>query len=302
MICTKKLFSFFLVSILLLGAAVPSFASKKKSELSDRDEPSTGSLEFRIYGEWGNNELYELDAVTPKEDSPLNGKTLYWLGSSVTYGAASRQQSMVDYIGKIDQCTCIKNAVSGTTLMTGEKNPEKSYVSRMLNPEWGFDPSEKIDAFICQISTNDTKEENLIHRGSVRDSYAGCTLEDYDLTTTLDSVAYVIQYVHDTWNCPVFFYSGSWFGGEGEVRGNKDPSGDNYDTFIQEVTQIANMFNEMDGYSVKILDLFHDEEFNHLVTDTDYSYLMGDAVHPRQAGYLIWWVPYFENFLYENLG
>ena len=57
----------------------------------------------------------------------------------------------------------------------------------------------------------------------------------------------------------------------------------------------------MDGYTVKVLDLFHNEEFNSLVTDSDYAYLMGDAIHPRQAGYRVWWVPYFEEFLYEQL-
>lgn len=298
----KKLSAIILaLSMILSLFSVSAFAEKGKNELAGRDEPSTGSIPFRIYGEWGNNELYDLDAAEVKPDSPLRGKTIYWLGSSVTYGAASRQQSMVDYIAKIDQCNCVKNAVSGTTLRTGEKNPEKSYVSRMLNPEWGFHPEDKIDAFVCQISTNDTKAENESSHGQLRDSYENCALSDFDLSTSLDSVAYVIQYVHDTWNCPVFFYAGSWFGDEGETRGNKEPSGSNYDAFIREVTEIAEKYDSMDGYTVKVLDLFHNEEFNNLVTDSDYAYLMGDAIHPRQAGYLVWWVPYFEEFLYEQL-
>ena len=294
------LLSLLLACVLMMGLA--GALAEGKEDLSNRDEPSTGSLEFRIYGEWGNNELYDLDAAPVKDDSPIEGKTLYWLGSSVTYGAASRQVSMVDYIGKMDQCTCVKNAVSGTTLFTGDEKPEKSYVSRMLNPEFGFDPQAHVDAFICQISTNDVKVENLPHMGEVRESYEGIDMEELDLSTTLDSIAYVIEYAHATWNCPVFFYAGARFGDEGEVRGNMDPSGSNYDALIGKVHEIAEKYDAMDGYTVKVLDLFHDDAFNALVTDSDYAYIMGDAVHPRQSGYLVWWVPYFEAFLYDNLG
>ena len=99
----KKLSAIILaLSMILSLFSVSAFAEKGKNELAGRDEPSTGSIPFRIYGEWGNNELYDLDAAEVKPDSPLRGKTIYWLGSSVTYGAASRQQSMVDYIAKID--------------------------------------------------------------------------------------------------------------------------------------------------------------------------------------------------------
>ena len=83
----------------------------------------------------GNAEQYHLENVKPLADSPLAGKQLLFLGSSVTAGDASLGVSMADYIAKLDGCTVIKEAVSGTTLAGTGKS---TYTSRLLQADTGL--------------------------------------------------------------------------------------------------------------------------------------------------------------------
>lgn len=78
----------------------------------------------------------------------LTGKTVIFLGSSVTYGSASGGISFADMMAKELNFHCIKEAVSGTTLADLD---ETSYVSRLKR----LDPATKADLLICQLSTND---------------------------------------------------------------------------------------------------------------------------------------------------
>ena len=283
------------------GAQEPPATSSlpQLTRAPERSTQSTGEIAFTIQGKDGNNQIYALEAVEPLEDSPLKGKVIYWLGSSVTVGYKAKGESMADFIAKRNGTECVKEAVSGTTLATQESTPETSYVSRLIGAESNLDPTADIDAFICQISTNDTNEQNWPNIGEL--VLEDRSLEDFDLSKTLDSVQYIIEYVHETWNCPIYFYSGAYFGDGGDgVRGNADPSGTHYGQLVEYVKQIAAYYDEKDGYRVGVIDLYNDEAFNASVTDSDYEYLMGDPVHPYRAGYLVWWTPYFEQYLYNE--
>ena len=257
-------------------------------------EPSDSQVgEF----EAGDNR-FKLNRIDEKEDSPLKGKTIYWLGSSVTYGVNSEHLSMADYLAARTGSTSVKDAVIGTTVLdTGAEN-SKSYTSRLINSEY-FDTSATIDAFICQISTNDAKSENLEFWGAITDADV-TDMDDFDLSTSIGGVEFIIAYVTETWRCPIYFYSGSYFGDEG-LRSNDDPAGSDYERFVNEVIAVAEKWNAIDGYTVEVIDLFHDEEFSARVSDAYYEWCMKDAIHPLQAGYLQWWTPYFEEFLSERL-
>lgn len=63
--------------------------------------------DFKTSALEGNGEKYSLDNAAPNADSPIEGKTVLFLGSSVTYGSASGGVSFADYIGKRDGCTVI---------------------------------------------------------------------------------------------------------------------------------------------------------------------------------------------------
>lgn len=247
-----------------------------------------------------NGETFVASAVKRRENSPLSGKLFYWLGSSVTYGAASDGESMAEYLAALTGCTSVKEAVSGTTIFDDGGNGDsgaKSYTRRMINSTV-FDKEARPDAFICQISTNDCTNARLSKRGEML-SYVPDYIQDCDRGTTLGGVEYIIRYVLDTWGCPVYFYSGSYFGDSG-TRANSDPKGSEYGKLVEQVKEIAKKWYD-DGYEVKVIDLYGDESLNAAVTDEYYKWCTSDAIHPKKAGYLNWWTPYFEAFLLNNL-
>ena len=235
-----------------------------------------------------------------KIESPLAGKKFYWLGSSVTYGAQSGGESMAEFLAAKTGCICKKDAVSGTTIFCDGKTSdtgEKSYTSR-LKSSTIFDKNEKIDAFICQISTNDATNSRKKNWGEIS-ADDKLYQEDFDLTTTLGGIEFIIAYVADTWDCPIYFYSGSQFLDKEKTlspRANGDPSGSNYGELVDKVLEIAEKWQSA-GVDVRVIDMFHDEAFNEAVTDAYYSWAVADPIHPRRAGYLQWWMPYFEQFL-----
>lgn len=243
-----------------------------------------------------NDARFNLNKIKMKENSILKGKKIYWLGSSVTYGSASEQLSMVDYVSARTGCISTKEAVSGTTLYNNGSN---SYVMRMQSGKI-FDTEEKIDAFVCQISTNDCTNDRLDKRGRMTADDV-LDINEFDNTTTLGAVEYIITYVAETWNCPIYFYSGAYFsdGSNKAQRQNNNPKGSEYGKFVNQVKQIAEKWDSYMDYNVKVIDLYNDEEFNSKASSKYYSWATSDTIHPKKAGYSQWWSPYIQAFI-EN--
>ncbi len=219
----------------------------------------------------GNAQKYYIENVTVLDDSPLKGKKLCFLGSSVTKGEAALDVSFVDYIAKRNSNSYIKEAVSGTTLVDNGSN---SYVQRMIN---NIDPEEEIDVFICQLSTNDVGTKSGL--GEISDSKS---LEDFDTSTIIGAMEYIICYAKQTWDCPVVFYTGTKF------------NNDRYPTMVDALLQLQ------DKWDIGVIDLWNDTEMN-AVNEEDYALYMADPVHPTKAGYLKWWTPKIEAYLYDYL-
>jgi lysophospholipase L1-like esterase len=223
----------------------------------------------------GNSSDYDVEKIETLDNSPLKGKTLYFLGSSVTIGYGSNGMAFPHYIAKRDQCAVVVEAVTGTTLM--DKN-ENSYVHRM---EFGskFDKNADVDMFICQLSTNDTGggTVDMLNLGDI----VGPTgdLSAYDKTTITGAMEYIITYARQTWGCPVLFYSCS--------RRNDT----RYARMVDRLNELASIWD------IKVLDLWNDTDFNNL-TSAQRKLWLKDETHPTKAGYMEWWTPAFEQFLY----
>jgi len=117
----------------------------------------------------------------------LTGKTVLFLGSSVTYGSGAGGISFADIMAETCGIQCIKEAVSGTTLADIR---DTSYVSRLKK----IDKSCRIDLFICQLSTNDASSNRNI-----------------DISDTEKAIRFILRYVKDTFACPIIFYTGTYF-------------------------------------------------------------------------------------------
>lgn len=220
----------------------------------------------------GNREDYSVASTQEIADSPLEGKVIFWLGSSVTEGASSGQESMADFLAKKHGAQCIKEAVSGTTLAN---RASSSYVSRLNQYLASDERVGHVDAFICQLSTNDKGFPDgfgVVTPADVRDAAA------FDTATTFGAMEYIIATAKDTWDCPVYFYTNPPMGDE------------NYETMVQSLEEIA------EKWGVTIIDLYRDQAFND-ISEEERALYMADSIHPTKAGYREWWLPKFEETL-----
>lgn len=219
----------------------------------------------------GNAKKYSVAQTAPLTDSKLCGKTIIFLGSSVTYGSASMGESFADFLAARNSLTAIKEAVSGTTLVTEN---ELSYIPRMKK----LDKNIKADAFICQLSTNDaTKKKPL---GEVSQSF---DLSDFDVSTVAGAIEYIICYAKENWHCPVIFYTGTRYKSE------------------QYPQMIELLYKLREKHDIGIIDLWNDDELNDIDKKT-YRRYMANGIHPVRAGYRDWWTPKFEEYLDKYFG
>ena len=224
----------------------------------------------------GTNDGYSVAQTQPLAESVLTGKTVLWLGSSVTYGAHSEGESMADFVAVRNGMNCIKEAVSGTLLADVQTaSGKKSYVARFKDYLAAGGGDEAIDAFICQLSTNDANSPEVLGEitgSDVRDIAA------FDTATTFGAIEYLIATAQQTWDCPVIFYTNCYY---------EDA---NYRTMVDGLKEIARKWD------IVIINLYDDAAFND-ISEEDHALYMSDRVHPTRAGYREWWTPKFEEAL-----
>lgn len=224
----------------------------------------------RIHNMAGNQPQYDFDKIEAI-DSPLKGKRIAILGSSVARGDASEEYAVGEYLAARLDCTVDKEAVNGTTLVD---NGDESYIQRMLH---NMDASKQYDLFICQLSTNDASKK--LPLGTVSDSVDS---EEFDTSTVTGGMEYIISYAQKTWDCPVVFFTGSHY------------ESDEYEQMVK------NLYLLQDKWEIGILDLWNDTEFND-ISDENRKLYMKDSIHPTKAGYRDWWGPEQEKQLLEFL-
>ncbi len=193
-------------------------------------------------------------------DSSLGGRTVIFLGSSVTYGFASKGESFVDYLAAQDGLVAVKEAKSGTTLVDDKAD---SYVSRLK----AIDKSIKADAFVCQLSTNDATQGKPL--GEIAD---GFEIDGSDNHTVAGAIEYIIAYAKQTWNCPVAFYTNTKYDSEA------------YGEMVGLLGKIAEKWN------VKVIDLWNNGQLNS-VSGEQRALYMNDNIHPTRLGYRDFWLP-----------
>ncbi len=212
----------------------------------------------------GNAAEYDLSNISELPESRLKGKKILFLGSSVTYGAASQGVSFVDYIEKMTGCIAVKNAVSGTTLVDEGNKP---YVSRLKEVK-----DTDIDFVVCQLSTNDASQKKEL--GQLTDSTDFTKLDNFNTHTIAGAMEYITAYSKNKWNdCDVMFYT------------NPKYDSEPYEKMVELAHALTAKWN------TSIIDLWNNEEFNQ-ISDEERTLYMADPIHPTKAGYLKWWTPF----------
>ena len=216
----------------------------------------------------GNGPSYDFSSIEYSGDDRFKDKTLFILGSSVSRGEASLDQAVGEYLAGRFSMKLIKETVSGTCL-AGED--PSSYVSRLKHHG---NEKENVDLFLCQLSTNDIHKTKEM--GKVSASYE---LSSFDTKTICGAMEYIIAYVKKEWNCPIFFYTNSYFGSE------------KYEEMISLLYELK------DKWEIHVVDLYYDKEFNERKKDL----YMADRIHPTKAGYRDWWGPEIERQILSSL-
>lgn len=228
----------------------------------------------------GNSDKYNVENVATKADSPIEGKTILFLGSSVTQGYASGGVSFVDYIEKIDNANVIKEVYSGTTVAytnAGYAKAENSYNPRLQK----YDASTPVEAVVIQLSSNDSTSGAPL--GEVSDTFE---LSEIDNSTFTGGMEALIAYAKETWDCPIIVYANP------EFRVKTFYDGDSYYNMVKKCQEVV------DKWDVYYLNMWEDPDFK-AASLSDYRFWMSDPVHPTKAGYLEWWTPAFEEALYS---
>ena len=206
-----------------------------------------------------------LTSITNNKNLLSRCRILY-LGSSVTYGSAAQGISFAEHIAERNGTEYVKEAVSGTTLVDGKN----SYIERLC----ALSRESKFDLFICQLSTNDATQKKPLGAPSLS--------EKHDTATICGAIEYIISYVREIWNCPIIFYTNSYYENE------------NYSNMVDALHEISKL------YGIGIIDLYRDKLFNS-ISKAQREVYMADNIHPTGKGYLEWWTPKFEDSIIDYL-
>ncbi|MBQ6223065.1 MAG: SGNH/GDSL hydrolase family protein [Solobacterium sp.] len=261
----KSILKWVLAVILAIGCACGVAGYKTLCDTTGLNKP-------------GNHSRYNPENQTVLADSPLKGKTILFLGSSVTQGYASQGISYVDYIEHIDQCNVIKEVMGATTVanIPGMMGEGTSYNPRLRK----YDHTTAVDAVVIQLSSNDSTAGSDL--GELSNGFDITQIDDTTFTGGMESL---IAYCKQEWNCPVLVYSNPAF------RGKSLYNSAAYAAMKDKMTTIA------EKWDVDYLNLWDDPDCN-AVPDKQFFRWMSDTVHPTKQGYLEWWTPIFQQRLY----
>lgn len=299
---------------------------KKKKEYT-----AFSAIDYDLTG--GNSKIYDLSRVGRQANSKLTGKRILFLGSSVTNGSRSENVSFVDYLQKKCGIKAEKNAVNGTTIVRGKRDP--SYVERLSKVR----KNDERKLVVCQLSSNDARtgimspikdaaaveatdsgamtlteaeEAGLVNVGEDgnvvklneeggSDQPESRIFDDPDelwneADTVEGGIKYIIAYSRHVLNCPVAFYILPKF----DQYGSFDPVA--YAELREVLLQIQKEWNEdgkyeKDGYKIEVLDMWGNPPFGYSSLEEKNCCYFRDGVHPYKAGYLDKFTPAFETFL-----
>lgn len=249
----------------------------------------------------GNSETYDPENVTANANSPIKGKKLLWLGSSVFQGFGARNTSPALWIDALDGTESVIEVKGGTFLASidgsiggsvgGSISADTSYINRLRTHTAETDPD--LDLVVVQLSTNDSKGQ--CETGTVSDSFDPATFDEVTTTGALEAIT---AYAKETWGARVLVITGTYFEDEMTYSGGQNK--DIYMTMIERCHEL----DEKWGDDFTVLDLWHNDAMyeNVKTGDSLWRSYMSDAIHPTKKGYLEWWGPYIEAELYEMLG
>ena len=212
----------------------------------------------------GNRKRFSPSLLEEDPSSPLKGKRMLFLGSSVTRGYGSLGEGFPECFIWRDGALPTKEAVDGTTLANKDG---RSYLSRLRRHE-----GERFDHMLVQLSTND--------------AWQGLPLGDkdsQDTGTTFGSLNEILRIGSSLSKALPIVWSNPYFE-NGPYR---------------EMVRIAKEIAAEER--CLFLNLYEDPLVNSIGMGERRLFLL-DEIHPTRAGYRDWLFPYLRAFVLSASG
>ncbi len=201
---------------------------------------------------------------------PLYGKTVYHLGSSISYGSANGGVSFAEQIAELTGSKLVKETVSGTTLSSVKEN---SYVARYAKLKFDDNPAY----LVLQLSTNDFSQG--IEAGTVSAEIS--SWDEIETRTLSGAIEYIIACTREfSPSTKVLIYTCS----VKQSWGHRSK----YSSYIN--TQLKQIQAK---WGIEVADLFNKQTLN--------TGWMDDDIHPTGAQYANLFTPVFINKMVECL-
>lgn len=233
-------------------------------------------------------------------ESPLKGKIIGYLGSSITVGMKSENISFPEYIGKRTESVSAKQAISGGTLAYKQSDAEHDYREEISYLHQLFDASTELfsqkhlDLLLVQLSTNDTTMDiPLGHLTSQKNT------ADFDCATVYGAIESIISAAIAKWNCDVMFYTNPYIHPQEYADLPLSEQKQIHQNLVIKYEKMVDALYEVQKkWPIGIIDLWHEPSFKNIDLDIK-RYYMADIIHPYKAGYLFWYTPMIQKAM-EN--
>jgi hypothetical protein len=242
----------------------------------------------------GNSHSLDLEAIE-EMDSPLKGKTIGYLGSSITVGMKSENVAFPDYIGRRTGSKTIKQAISGGTLVYKKSDADHdyreniSYIKQLLDVDGPLHAQDQMDLLLVQLSTNDTTMD--IAMGAL----TGPEITNgFDYSTVYGAIETIVSTAKAWWNCPVMFYINPYIQKEEYSLFDEATQKEIYQNLVVKYEgMITALYEIQKKWQFGIIDLWNEPTFKKIDLNLK-KYYMADIIHPYKSGYLFWYTPFIQ--------
>lgn len=224
--------------------------------------------------------LNRLDDIDKKKDNPLYGKSMYYDGDSIAYGAGANGKGFGDLIAEKYNMQIDKFAVSGGTLSVCEPENRHNICSSVLE-----NMKKEYDYMLLDGGYNDFGKKIPI--GSLSANQSIPFTENPDKTTIVGALESIFQYVRRTYPKTQIFFLLTH-----KVKNYWTKPLADYGFTQKDVYEKIKECCER--YSVKVIDVFNESGFCTYYDEHNIYTSNNDRIHPTLEGYNTFYIPVIE--------
>jgi len=216
----------------------------------------------------------------------LKGKKILCVGSSVVRGKCAYDTSFADYLGKLNRCAVVKEAVDGTPMAARVDYPDTSFVERLEARILNLEAQEwQPDVVLIQLSSNDADKKKV---GPDKYGEALGPGQEYDIYTSMGAIEKMISDVHETWpEAKLVFFT---------MPKREAPR---YELLRDKLLDAQAKWGDDPISGFALIDLWTNPKTAQTEGSDKYRLYMYDRLHPTMSGHMSYIRPVIEAALCE---